>query len=235
MGKRAKKNIIPADESFELVFIALMLLLLCFMVIMVSLAQLDDPRFREAIGSVKGAFSMLSKVKQESMILNGGPGVLTARGQPRDAAEEAAAFEESMAEILGEDAPDMVRVQVTDAGIEITLGSVILFESGGSTVRGEAVPVLDEVASLITDWSAPTDVVGHTDDLPIHTEIYPSNWDLSVRRAVEVVRYLESRGVPGEMLRGVGRGSSSPIYANDSPKHRNLNRRVEVKLHFDDD
>lgn len=236
MGDKRKRVVIPADETFELVFIALMLLLLCFMVIMVSLAQLDDPRFREAIGSVKGAFSMLTTVRQESMIGSGGPGVLPNRGdKPQSIEEGTEEFEEAMEEILGETAPEMVGVVITEEGLELTLGSVILFDPGGANFKGDAAPVLDEVALLITDWSAVTDVIGHTCNLPIHSELFPSNWDLSVARAVEVVRYLEAQGVPGYMLRGVGQGESRPIYANDSQEHRILNRRVEIKLNIDDE
>ncbi len=235
MAEKTKKIFLGADESFEMTFIALMLLLLCFMVIMVSLAQIDDPRFREAIGSVKGAFSLLKYARQSSMVGEEGSGVLPFRGDPAKAREEAAAVEKTIDEIVGEKLPGMVEVAVVDGGLELILGSLILFAPGETDFTREASPVLDEIASLINDWSAKAEVAGHTDDLPIHTSRFPSNWDLSVARAVEVVRYLESRGVPGERLKAVGYGSSRPIYPNDDEAHRILNRRVEIRLDLVDE
>ena len=79
MGDKPKMRKESADESQELTFISLMLLLFCFMVIMVSMAQIEGPRFRKAIGSVRGAFSLLTDARLSSMIDEGGPGVLTER------------------------------------------------------------------------------------------------------------------------------------------------------------
>jgi chemotaxis protein MotB len=237
MGK--KKQILPADESFEMTFIALMLLLFCFMVIMVSLAQLEGPRFRRAIGSVRGALSMLAEAGGTSMVGDGGPGVLPARGNRGGLAEYLKQVEEletSLERLMGEDTPEgMVRVEATESGLMLSLGSLALFDKGGADLTSEARPVLAAVADFLVEWPGEIEVTGHTCDLPIHTEMFPSNWDLSIARAIAVVRFFRDQGIEGERLLAIGRGESQPIVANDVEENRALNRRVEIGLEFDDD
>ena len=227
MAAKKSEKLEPADESQEITFIALMLLLLCFMVIMVSLAQMEGPRFRKAIGSVHGAFSMLTSGAGESIADEGGPGVLPLKAQAK--VREAVELKEQIDEILGDDLAGLFRVDITDDGFRLTLGSLVLFDLGRAMLKPGASPVLDEVVLFLREWSGNTTVVGHTCDLPIHTVLYPSNWDLSVARAVEVVRYLETRGIAGSKLAAMGMADSSPVAPNDD-EHREINRRVEIIL-----
>lgn len=235
MPRRKKQKGEPANESFEMTYIALMLLLLCFMVIMVSLAQLEGPRFRRAIGSVKGALAMLTAVSGRNVVPGEGEGILTEKGGGGMIAVEVPDYEELLERLLvslratvGEDLEDMVQVEVTETGFSLTLGSLVLFGRGQAALKPEARPVLDEVAALLSDWGGRIEVTGHTCDLPIHTAMYPSNWDLSVARAVEVVRYLNEAGVDGRRLMAVGRGETFPLYPNETESLRALNRRVEI-------
>ena len=73
-------------------------------------------------------------------------------------------------------------------------------------------------------------VAGHTDDKPIHTARFPSNWELSTERAVVVARFLISKGMKPETLGAVGYGEFDPVVANDSDEHRGQNRRIEIQL-----
>lgn len=227
MGAKKKERLEPADESQETTFIALMLLLLCFMVIMVSLAQMEGPRFRKAIGSVHGAFSMLSTGSGQSIMETGGPGILPVKAQNRT--EEAVELKNRIDEILGDDLQGLFQVDLTEDGFRLTLGSLVLFDMGRAMLKPGASPVLDEVVGFLQEWSGGTTVVGHTCDLPIHTVLYPSNWDLSMARAVEVVRYLQSRGLDPTRLSAMGKADSAPIAPNDD-EHREMNRRVEIIL-----
>ena len=77
---------------------------------------------------------------------------------------------------------------------------------------------------------------GHSDDQPIRSGNYPSNWDLSIRRAVSVVRlFVESGGIPPERLSAVGYGDSRPVVPNDSHDHRARNRRVEIIMMIEEE
>jgi len=233
--KKRKQRIKPADESFEQTFIALMLLLLCFMVIMVSLAQLEGPRFRRAIGSVRGALSMLPEAGGSGAVQTGGAGLLRHRGgvgasEEKTWWEHVEELETSLSERLTEDLEGMVQVEATDSGFHLTLGSLVLFDRGRAGLRLEAEPILDEVSRFLWDWGGEIHVIGHTCDLPVRTARFPSNWDLSVARAVAVARRLEAGGVGGERLVVIGMGDSRPVRPNDREDHRALNRRVEIVL-----
>jgi len=71
-------------------------------------------------------------------------------------------------------------------------------------------------------------VEGHTDNLPIHTKEFPSNWELSTARAISVIRYLEEKGINKERLSALGYGEYRPLVSNNTPENRAINRRVGI-------
>jgi chemotaxis protein MotB len=106
----------------------------------------------------------------------------------------------------------------------------IFFAKGSAALSPEAQRVLRDIAPLIIRSGRFVRVEGHTCDLPIHTPRYPSNWELSVARAVAVVRYLIACGVPPRRLSAVGYGEFCPLVPNTSEENRRLNRRVDLVL-----
>jgi chemotaxis protein MotB len=107
----------------------------------------------------------------------------------------------------------------------------VLFDSGSAVLQPELVPLLDEIAQLLNvDQLHPITVAGHTDNQPISTAQYPSNWELSVARAVSVVKYLINHGVNRQRLSASGYADLHPIALNDTPQGRAKNRRVEIIL-----
>jgi len=106
-----------------------------------------------------------------------------------------------------------------------------LFESGSADINPDAYPVLEELLKIIEAFSCPIRVEGHTDNVPILTEKFDSNWELSTARAVNIVKYFIDHGnVAPERLSAVGYGELRPLVPNDSPEHRAKNRRVEIVL-----
>lgn len=110
----------------------------------------------------------------------------------------------------------------------IRMSSVLLFPEGQAKLTPKAEAVLSQVERLISKLPRPVRVEGHTDDVPISSAAFPSNWELSTARAITVEQYLESRGLPPERLSVAGYGEYHPIVANDSAEHRAMNRRVEI-------
>lgn len=106
----------------------------------------------------------------------------------------------------------------------------VLFKRGDDDITDPARKVLDEVARFLNTVPNRVRVEGHTDDTPIRTSKFPSNWELSTARAISVVRYLDSRGVDRDRLSVAGYGEFHPIAANDSSENRALNRRVEIVI-----
>ena len=120
----------------------------------------------------------------------------------------------------------------SERSLTIRLPDTVLFDQGSAELRGEAMPLLDKVvqaAAKIPGYEML--VIGHTDDLPIQTPRFPSNWELSAARASAVVKYLaRSGGIDASRLAASGYGSSWPAVPNDSAEHRAMNRRVEIKF-----
>jgi chemotaxis protein MotB len=107
----------------------------------------------------------------------------------------------------------------------------LLFASGQATLQTVGFPLLTEVAQLLNvDKSHPITVEGHTDNVPISSSQYPSNWELSTDRATTVVRYLIAKGVNRERLGAVGYADLHPLASNATAAGRAKNRRVEIVL-----
>jgi chemotaxis protein MotB len=107
----------------------------------------------------------------------------------------------------------------------------LLFASGQATLQTAGFPLLTEVAQLLNvDKSHPITVEGHTDNVPISSSQYPSNWELSTDRATTVVRYLIAKGVNRERLGAVGYADLHPLASNATAAGRAKNRRVEIVL-----
>jgi chemotaxis protein MotB len=107
----------------------------------------------------------------------------------------------------------------------------VLFASGEANLEPTGHPLLDEIAQLLNvDRTHPITVEGHTDNVPISTAEFPSNWELSTARATTVVRYMISRGVSGGRLAAAGYADLHPIASNATAGGRALNRRVEIVI-----
>nr|HEX4314148.1 OmpA family protein [Kofleriaceae bacterium] len=124
-----------------------------------------------------------------------------------------------------------LKVVIRDGRMIIALPSDILFESGRTDVKPAGKAALAAVAKALQGVPDRNFIVaGHTDDVPIKTAQFPSNWELSTARAVEVVHYLITQGMNPKVLAAAGYGEFDPVIANDSPEHRTQNRRIEIVL-----
>jgi chemotaxis protein MotB len=126
---------------------------------------------------------------------------------------------------------NQVKAQIQQQGLVVTvLTDNLLFASGSDTLETASYPLLSEIATLIQLDTAkhPVVVQGYTDDVPISTPQFPSNWWLSSGRANMVLQYLLSRGVPASRMSSQGYGQEHPVASNATAAGRSLNRRVEI-------
>lgn len=124
---------------------------------------------------------------------------------------------------------DRVRVTMTMRGLVITLAEAGFFDSGEATVRPAAYPILEAIARVLTHYKRPLRVEGHTDDRPISTPRFPSNWELSSARAAHIVRLLvDDFAYPPERLSASGYAHFHPLDGNDTDEGRKRNRRVDI-------
>ncbi|HYB65701.1 MAG TPA: flagellar motor protein MotD [Steroidobacteraceae bacterium] len=125
---------------------------------------------------------------------------------------------------------NLVTVRRNDMWVEVELRTDILFTSGSAQPAPTAVPVLERLAQVLAPLPNAIRVEGYTDNVPIRTSVFYSNWELSAARAGSVVRVLAGQGIDASRLAVVGYGEQRPAQSNDSPEGRNANRRVVVVI-----
>jgi chemotaxis protein MotB len=122
----------------------------------------------------------------------------------------------------------LVTVRRENLWLEIEINADILFPSGAGDFSPQAAPVLDKLADVLKPFPNPIRVEGHTDNRPIKTASFPSNWELSAARAASVVHEFTKAGIDPLRLEIVGFGEFHPRQPNDTVEGRNANRRVAI-------
>lgn len=234
-----KKKCPPAGlPAWVMTFADLMSLLMTFFILLLSFATMDIVKFKAAAGSLKEAFGDDLVVKT--------PGTLNYRSQfekGQDSANKKAneALEpikvdiRNLQEALAEEIrKGILTVEEGGGKISIQVQQIQSFPSGDATVLKNFQPILEKLAGAIIDSPASIHVDGHTDNRPIATSRYPSNWELSAARAASVARFLLTKGKlhpPSMEVRG--HADSMPIKPNDSPENQAINRRIEIVMNYD--
>ena len=126
-----------------------------------------------------------------------------------------------------------VKVVKQAEGLSLEIAEVILFDSAEAELLPEAEAVLSRIVSTLAEiGEADIAVEGHTDNRPIHSGRFASNWDLAAARANQVTRFLLSQGLTAERLRSISYGDTQPVADNSSPAGRAANRRVNLRVEF---
>jgi len=125
---------------------------------------------------------------------------------------------------------DMIRVERAPSWVEVEIKTDILFPSGSAEIGTEAVTILERLAGILADRPYPIRIEGHTDNRPIKTAQFPSNWELSAARAARIVRLFEQRGITSNRMVVAGMGENQPLADNASPEGRNRNRRIALVI-----
>lgn len=125
-----------------------------------------------------------------------------------------------------------VSVQAVDKEIIITMKEKVSFSPGEAVILKGSETILDNIAVIIEKYPAfMVEIEGHTDNVPIKTSLYPSNWELSVGRSTSVLKYFINRhGIDPSRLSIKGNADQHAIVPNDTPENRAQNRRVEIRL-----
>ena len=110
----------------------------------------------------------------------------------------------------------------------------MLFDEGSPDLKATGAAVLERIAQLLDQNNYPVSVEGHTDNIPIHTAQFPSNWELSTFRATTVTRYFIDHGIAVDRLRAIGYADTHPIADNGTAAGRARNRRVSLVIHVNE-
>ncbi len=142
------------------------------------------------------------------------------------------ADEKEKEELINKSGLKNIKVIRTTRGIVVRFPNEIMFASGSAKLQRAALPLFEKVGKFIIKKKYMAEIEGHTDNIPIHTRQFPSNWELSTTRAVNVLRYMTARfKIPPEKISALGFGETKPLFPNNTENRRQKNRRVEIVLY----
>jgi len=227
---RNKKLLKDECGAWEIVYTGFILILLCFFIMLCTFSTMEEDKITRFVQSFVNTLCILEGgVKSEESKVIIPPSV------------DIANIDSGLGKIL-----QSLKTYSRELGLEsdmsfstekkglvMRLSDNILFNLGKAELSSGGSSFLKKVAALLKKTSHTILVEGHTDNLPIHTKMFLSNWELSTTRAVNVLRYFLKEGeLTSERLSAVGYGEFRPISPNDTPEHRAINRRVELVLNI---
>jgi len=245
-GKLGKKKKEINTQGWLTSYGDLMTNLVCCFVLLFSMAIIDQQKFEAAAASIRAAFSnpnisAFEEEKRDSLINllpeikhgdEEGQNEDKTVQQPQEGSEgmtveKAKAEIEELIEQLG--LTENVKVIEEENVIIFRVDSLILFDSGKADIKESGKPVIEQIGLVLKKLNAEILVQGHADDVPINTLFFPSNWELSTRRATNVVRFLMDKcQIEGRYLTATGNAEYRPIAPNDSEYNRQKNRRIDI-------
>jgi chemotaxis protein MotB len=220
-------------ERWLLTYADMITLLVAFFIMMYSMSVLNLAKFNQVAISIKSGFGGTVTGAGHSVLSQAGadgkkPSILpeVPHSQPAALARQINTY------IKQKRLQDNLRVTVSDRGVVVSIVTdKMLFPPGQAYLTQATTELLDKVSSLISKTDNLVRVEGHTDDLPINTPRFPSNWELSTSRATAVVRYLiEHDRINPKRISAAGYADSRPLVPNDSEAHRVFNRRVDIVI-----
>lgn len=231
MSRRRIKEEGESTTRWLTTFNDLVTLLMVFFVLLFTMATTDAAKLKQFQVSIMKGLGVLEKGKGSPIGViesfgDKGSNIGMIRGKMIPKGEQSINdYMETLKSFKGAEVRFRGKDQV------MSLEGRALFESGSADISPDAYPVLEELLKIIEARSCPVRIEGHTDNVPILTEEFESNWELSTARAVNIVKYFVDQGnVAPERLSAVGYGELRPLAPNDIPEHRARNRRVEIVL-----
>jgi chemotaxis protein MotB len=248
MAKRRTKEHAENHERWLVSYADFITLLFAFFVVMYGMSAIDAKKMKQVAQSFQQAFNPASPsgiatipvieaqfaqnlVELSPALPELSSGLTTILQQERT---ELQGLERSVQEALQRSVEetkflDMVHLYIDEHGLVISLSAKYLFDSGKAVLRPEVLPLIDQIATILKPIDREIRIEGHTDDVPIQTMPYPSNWELSAARAAHVVKYLVDKfKLPPTRLSAVGYGEFRPIASNLTDDGRAHNRRVDI-------
>jgi len=211
----ASEDSVDIDHNWLITLSDVMSLLLVFFIIFFAMSQVPVTRNESP------------NKKELNPVLAPSPSKTEPRNETLEKIQK-----EMQAMVAGLNLNDQVTVQTLDREILITLKENVTFKTGEADILKGSEPVLDTIAQTVKNYpSFLVDIDGHTDDLPIKTTRFPSNWELSVARSTSVLKYLiTNHGLDPARFTIKGNAEQRPLTPNWTPEQRAQNRRVELRL-----
>lgn len=227
------------SSAWLFTFADMMMLILTFFVLLYSMSKIEVEKFKQIMSSVQSSFGEYAPAINRLEITKDDD------QQDKKAVEEGPAVDQSIQEerrarTMLKDIQDFISARgldkhivasVEETNIILRVKDAILFPSGKAALTANAAPLLEGIKQILQKYyDFRVRIAGHTDNIPIHTLQFPSNWELSAIRATTVLRYLIDRGIATSRLTATGYGEKIPLVPNNSVENRAHNRRVEFVL-----
>jgi len=219
----------PGSPAYMTTYGDMMTLLLTFFVLLLSFSSMRDAKFRRAMGSLKGALGVLP-YEQSVIVPQYVPIPQLSNLQESEIQESIVELQEASAEM---EVSEAINLEFDEEGIHITLSDSVVFDTGEALIKPGIVPVLRTIVSLSQGWPNTILIEGHTDNVPIFTPQYPSNWYLSFYRAAAILNFFVENGLDEKKIVPIGRGEFVSVETNDTERGRARNRRVEIYIQYD--
>ena len=219
----------------------LVTLLMVFFVLLFTMSTIDTQKMGEFQYALQSGLGILKAGKKASISVSQSQPIddmshIRTQAEGGDTKEESEPSRK-LASAVRKLTEAELGIQVTrnDEGTRLAFEDQVLFDFGKDAINPEGFPFLDKIARALADVPYPLRVEGHTDNVPIRTKRFPSNWELSIARAVNVAKYFaQVSKLDPRRLSAVGYGESRPVAQNDTPSNRAKNRRVEILLLTED-
>lgn len=220
----------PRQASWIMTFADMMTLLMVFFILILSFSSMEVEKFKLAMGSLKGAFGIMGVQKQLRHAQSWfSPSTLSTQSMKQASMLDHVAKLRSV--LQKHDLNEQVDIILNEGDVFIQIKDHVLFESGHAELRPTYVKLLPTISHLFFSEAKKIIIEGHTDNTPINTPKYPSNWELSVDRAFSVLHYYVNVEKIDPAKMGVaGFGEHKPLVANDSPLNKAKNRRVVIRM-----
>lgn len=233
--KKAHAQSHGSSERWLLTYADLITLLLIYFIVLFASSQIDINKYHKIADSLSNAFNVIpSQGGAADSVLPPASSLVMPPVAPMYGEQETSdkAIERAVKKIVADSgASKSLDVHEQKRGLVISIADSAMFAPGSSQINPEMMKTLNKVSALLADVNNTVRVEGHTDDRPIRTAQFPSNWELSTSRATNVVRYLiERNNLPPGRLAASGYGEHYPRVPNLSEAHRAKNRRVDIVI-----
>ncbi|HHT42800.1 MAG TPA: OmpA family protein [Firmicutes bacterium] len=224
--RRRRQEESESSGSWLTTYSDMMSLLLAFFVLLFSMSAVDEAKFASIIAAFQNYLGILDQ----------GPTLLEQHGPiPFDYSDvsrrQLSDLYEQLSEMIEVEGLQGVELELQERGLIVRFAEQVFFDLGEAALKPEALEVLKTLAGTLKTLPNPLRVEGHTDNWPISTARFPSNWELSVHRATNVVRFLiEEEGFDPNKLSVAGYSEYRPIRPNDTAEDRAMNRRVDIVI-----
>jgi len=235
MAKKGIEKKPPAGSpAWMTTFSDLMTLLLTFFILLYSMSTLDSIKFKSVASALQSVLLGEAKPTIFQNETTGETDIQSVMPSPNEDIIEAQIsdmLEKVKAFVKDNDLEAEVTVMQNKRGVIIEINEKIVFELGEAIIKKDSKEILDKVSLLFDEIENDVIIEGHTDNLPINTPKYPSNWELSSSRSVNVLRYfIATDKITPERISATGYGEYRPVVLNDSRENRAKNRRVNILI-----